>query len=90
MSASQRRNTPINLRDFPKQRELIDRACSLLGKNRSDFILELACREAENILLDLRLFMLDDESYRAFEAALIEPAEDNVALHNLMNDTSPK
>ena len=89
MSATQIRNAPINLRAFPKQRDLIDRACSLLGKNRSDFILELACREAENVLLDQRLFMLDDDSYRAFEAALSEPVVDNAALQKLMTKISP-
>ena len=46
------RTAPINLRALESQHSLIDRTVALLGKNRSDFMLETACREAENILLD--------------------------------------
>ena len=62
------RAAAINLRALPEQRDLIDRAASLLGKNRSDFMLETACREAESILLDRRVFALD-EVERAFGLA---------------------
>ena len=41
------RDTPINLRARAEQRELIDPAAALLGKNRSDFMLDAACRQAE-------------------------------------------
>ncbi|EUD08993.1 toxin-antitoxin system, antitoxin component, ribbon-helix-helix domain protein [Providencia alcalifaciens R90-1475] len=36
------RNAAINLRALSEQRDLIDEAASLLGKNRSDFMLEVA------------------------------------------------
>ena len=36
-------DTPINLRARAEQRELIDQAAELLGKNRSDFMLDAAC-----------------------------------------------
>jgi uncharacterized protein (DUF1778 family) len=37
------RDAAINLRARPEQRDLIDQAARLLGKNRSDFMLEAAC-----------------------------------------------
>ena len=40
------RDAAINLRALPEQRDLIDQAASLLGKNRSDFMLEAACDRA--------------------------------------------
>lgn len=40
------RDTAINLRALPEQRDLIGRAASLLGKNRSAFILDAACDRA--------------------------------------------
>jgi len=46
------RDAAINLRALPEQRDLIDQAASLLGKNRSDFMLEVACERAQAILLD--------------------------------------
>ena len=36
------RNAAINLRARPEQRDLIDRAAKLLGRSRSDFMLEAA------------------------------------------------
>jgi len=88
MSNSQTRNAAINLRAFPTQRDLIDKACAVLNKSRSDFIIELACREAENVLLDQRLFMLDDSAFSAFDAAISEEMQPNVALNNLMSKKS--
>ena len=46
------RDAAINLRALPEQRDLIDHAASLLGKNRSDFMLEAACDRAQAVVLD--------------------------------------
>jgi len=89
MAQSATRTAPINLRALDSQRSLIDRAASLLGKNRSDFMLETACREAENILLDQRLFMLSKKDFDSFMATLVAPVKDNAALHNLMAHKAP-
>jgi uncharacterized protein (DUF1778 family) len=61
----------------------------MLNKNRSDFMLEAACREAENVLLDRRLFLVESEVYEAFEALLNAPVNDNPALRRLLNSKSP-
>ena len=39
----------INIRVKPGQRDVIDRAAEALGKSRSEFILDTACREAESV-----------------------------------------
>jgi len=83
-SAANRRTSAINLRAFPAQRELIDRACAAAHKNLTDFILEAACREAEHVLCDRRYFVLDEESFSAFEAALDVPLSDNKAVKRLL------
>jgi uncharacterized protein (DUF1778 family) len=46
------RRETINLRANQQQKALIDRAAEALGRSRSDFMLEIACREAETVLLD--------------------------------------
>ena len=46
------RDAAINLRALPEQRDLIDHAANLLGKNRSDFMLEAACDKAQAVVLD--------------------------------------
>jgi len=83
------RTAPINLRALESQRSLIDMAASVLGKNRSDFMLETACREAENILLDQRFFMLNEADFDAFMTTLDAPVKDNPALRNLMARKTP-
>lgn len=50
------RDAAINLRALPEQRDLIDHAASLLGKNRSDFMLEAACDRAQAVVLDQVFF----------------------------------
>lgn len=72
------RNAPINIRALPVQRTLIDKAAEVLKKSRSEFMLEVACREAENVLLDRRLFFLDDDQFEAFEKILKAPVPDPV------------
>ncbi|MBN8799780.1 MAG: DUF1778 domain-containing protein, partial [Stenotrophomonas nitritireducens] len=52
------RAAAINLRALPEQRDLIDQAASLLGKSRSDFMLETACRRAQEVVLDQVFFTL--------------------------------
>ena len=50
------RTAAINLRAQPEQRDLIDYAASLLGKSRSDFMLDAACVEAQNVILNRTVF----------------------------------
>ena len=56
---TQRRDAVINVRLPTKLRDLIDRAADIVGKTRSDFILESAQKHAIDVLLDQRLFSLD-------------------------------
>ena len=89
MAQPQHRVTPINIRALPTQKSLIDKAALLANKSRSEFMLETACREAENLLLDRRLFLADDEAYAAFTTLLESPVEENLALKLLLDSKSP-
>jgi uncharacterized protein (DUF1778 family) len=81
----------INLRADEQRRALIDRAAEATGKNRSEFMLEAACREATAVLLDRRLFRLDAKAYRQFTAALDKsPAtKTNPKLRRLLASPAP-
>ena len=83
------RDAAINLRALPEQRDLIDHAASLLGKNRSDFMLEVACERAQAVVLDQVFFQLDDEKCRRFTAMLDAPPKNNSGLERLMNIKAP-
>ena len=81
--------TNINLRASHEQKALIDRAASCLGKSRTEFILDTTREAAEQVLLDRRLYLLDDERFAAFEAALTAPVEASAALCKTMNTPPP-
>ncbi|WP_447867689.1 type II toxin-antitoxin system TacA family antitoxin [Rahnella bonaserana] len=83
------RDAPINLRALPEQRDLIDQAATLLGKNRSDFMLEVACERAQAILLDQVFFQLDTEKFDEFRAMLDAPQKANQGLERLMAVKAP-
>jgi uncharacterized protein (DUF1778 family) len=89
MATAQNKIAPINIRALEDQRALIDKAATSLNKTRSDFMLEVACKEAENVLLDQRLFLVDETAFNAFQAQLDAPVNDNDALRSLLNHKSP-
>jgi uncharacterized protein (DUF1778 family) len=83
------KTAPINMRVEPGQHALLTRAAEALHKDRSAFILDVACREAENVLLDQRFFQLKEEQFAAFEAAIEAPVRDNSKLKSLLASTAP-
>lgn len=83
------RDAAINLRAMPEQRDLIDQAASVLGKNRSDFMLEAACERAQSVLLDQVFFRLDTEKFEQFVSLLDAPPKPNPGLERLMAIKAP-
>lgn len=83
------RDAAINLRAMPEQRDLIDHAALVLGKNRSDFMLEAACERAQSVLLDQVFFRLDAEKFDQFIAMLDAPPKPNPGLQRLMDVKAP-
>lgn len=79
----------LNLRIKPEERGLIDRAATVTGKTRTDFVLEAARRAAEEALLDRTIFAVSPEAYAAFLARLDEPPTPNDRLRRTMQTASP-
>lgn len=74
----------INLRVETQTRQLIDDAATVLGKTRTEFMVEAARRQAIDVLLDQRLFVLDPEGYDAFLHALDNPIAPGPKLRALL------
>jgi uncharacterized protein (DUF1778 family) len=74
----------INLRIEAGTRQLIDEAAALLGKTRTEFMVESARRQALDVLLDQRLFALENQDHAAFIAALDNPPAPGPKLKALM------
>lgn len=79
------RNKQINVRATEEERAVIDYAASLVNKNRTDFIIERAVHEAQNIILDQRVFVLDDTRYQAFIEQLEAPVQNTEGRQRLMD-----
>jgi len=58
------------LRIDANTRQMIDAAAALLDKTRTEFMVESARRQAMDVLLDQRLFVLNPDYYDAFSQAL--------------------
>ena len=86
---SARSDAVINVRLPTKTRDLIDRAAAVVGKTRTDFILESAQNQAVDVLLDQRLFSLDAEQFEEFVRVLDQPPEPNERLKQLLASRSP-
>jgi len=74
----------INLRIEAHTRHIIDDAAAILGKTRTEFMIESARREAIDVLLDQRLFVFDPERYDAFMQALDNPPAPGPKLRALL------
>jgi uncharacterized protein (DUF1778 family) len=74
----------INLRIETRTRQLIDDAAAILGKTRTEFMIESARRQAIDVLLDQRLFVLNSERYDAFMHALDNPPAPGPKLRSLL------
>ncbi|UTY59927.1 DUF1778 domain-containing protein [Massilia sp. erpn] len=83
-SSAAAKKTNVNLRIDSGTRQLIDDAAALLGKTRTEFMLESARREAIDVLLDKRLFVLSPKSYNAFIQALDNSPEPGPKLRSLL------
>ena len=79
----------INIRAKVKQRDLIDLAAETLGRSRSDFMLEAACLEAQNVLLDKAFFTVNAGTFAQFQALLDQPLPTTDKLRRLLNTPAP-
>lgn len=88
-SAISSKRETLNIRISPEERRLIDRAARMLGKNRTDFILDAARLAAEETLLDQVLISASPEAYADFLARLDAPPAVNDRLRKTMQTPAP-
>lgn len=83
-STTSAKSDNINIRVSPETLGVIDRAAGISGKTRTDFILDVVRRAAEDALLDQRLFVMGEEEWSEFQAALDAPVAPNPELDALL------
>jgi len=80
------RDTRINLRGTSAELEFIRRAAAASQKSLTEFVLESAASAAERVLADRREFLLEADSWQAFQEALERPAVLKPRLSALLNE----
>lgn len=77
------RNKQIKIRAI-----MINYAVNFVKKSRTDFIIDQTLHEEQNILLDQRVFILDETRYLAFIEQLDSPSQNTEGRKRLM-ETKP-
>ena len=78
----------FNLRATNSQEKLIRVVAELEGRSVTDFILESACKQAEQMLAEQQHFLLSESQWKAFTKALDRPVQDKPRLRNLLSEPS--
>jgi uncharacterized protein (DUF1778 family) len=83
------RSVRLGLRTTPEQNALIQRAAEATRKSITEFVLTSACEKAEQTLLDQKIFMLDEQTWKAFQDVLERPVQPKSTLKMLLSEPAP-
>ena len=83
------RSARLGLRATPQQETVLRRAAEVSNKSMTDFILDSACRAAEQTLLDQRLFLVTSSQSQTLLSLLDRPERDNPGLKDLFSRRAP-
>lgn len=79
-----------NLRVSPVDDQLFRQAAAVVDESVSEFLVESGRARAEMILADRTQFVLDQDAWKAFTAALDRPAEAKPVVVELMRRARPE
>ncbi len=72
--AVERKEHPLSMRLPEADIAIIDRAATLRGRSRTDFVRDAAVRAAEDVLMETMPVRMSAAGFKAFTAALSGPA----------------
>ena len=78
----------IDIRTTPSVKRALQDAAIVSSKTVSEFLLDSALTKAAEVLADRRLFLLDDEQWESFMAALDAPPQPMPRLEKLLREPS--
>ncbi len=84
-----KRDVAITIRTSQRERTLIDQAAKKLGLSRTDFLLESACNEAQQVLLDTNQFALNPKDFQRFVELLEAPPPNLAGLQRMLKKKAP-
>lgn len=89
MSRTQRKDHPLSMRLPDADLAIIDRAASLRGRSRTEFVRDAAVRAAEEALMENVVVRMSEEGFDSFVAALDAPARPVPEMVELLRRPAP-
>lgn len=78
----------IDIRTTARVKRILQEAAAAKSKSLTEFMLDVALTEAAEVLADRRLFLLDENQWIAFMAALDAPTKPKSRLEALLREPS--
>jgi uncharacterized protein (DUF1778 family) len=88
-SAAGRKDDVIQIRVSAQTKAILNRAAALRGQKLSEFTLDSARRQAEETILDQRVFFLEPGAHERFLALLDAPPKPDARLRALLTRKAP-
>ncbi len=89
MTAAKRKDHPLSMRLPEADIAVIDRAASLRGRSRTEFVRDAAVRAAEEVVMEQALVRMSADGFASFIAAVTAPAAPVPALVALFGRRAP-
>src|ERR1700724_647160 len=87
--AVRRKEHPLSMRLPESDIAIIDRAATLRGRSRTDFVRDAAVRAAEDVLMETGPIRMGPAGFKAFMAALSRPATPVPEMIELFQRAAP-
>lgn len=84
-----RKEHPLSMRLPETDIAIIDRAATLRGRSRTDFVREAAVRAAEDVLLETVPIRMSSAGFKTFVEVLAQPARPVPEMVELFQRTAP-
>ncbi len=84
-----RKGHPLSMRLLSSDIAIIDRAASLLGRSRTEFMRDAAVRAAEEVIMENTVIRMSPEGFTAFVELLDRPAKPVPEMVELLKRPAP-
>jgi uncharacterized protein (DUF1778 family) len=84
-----RKDHPLSMRLPDADIAIIDRAATLRGRSRTDFVRDAAVRAAEDVLMETVPIRMSPAGFKAFMAAVAGPARPVPEMRELFRRSAP-
>jgi uncharacterized protein (DUF1778 family) len=87
--STQRKDHPLSMRIADADIAIIDRAASLRGRSRTEFMRDAAVRTAEEVIMENTVIRMSPEGFAAFVDMLDRPARPVPEMVELLKRSAP-